>query len=926
MRRIAAWCLAVAFFLPITSYAQQRTEYRALWVDTLSTRLETHANVLAVVANAKAINANVIFAQIRRRGDAWYRRGDAGFVEPTPDQFPFAANFDPLQDLIDAAHAEGIEVHAYVIIGAIWHRAPNLFPPASAAHVFNQHGGFNAATNTIVHTSNTWLTRTVLTATQQTAAGITYQGHRFGADFWLDLGHPDAAEYTHNVVMSLVRNYDIDGVHLDRIRYPEFSGTGITQTPSSGTSIGYNSTSVARYRQRFGGVGDPPQNEANWVQWRRNQVTNFVRRLYVEVAAVKPQIKMSAALIAFGGGPTTEASWSSAEAYWRVYQDWRWWTEEGILDIAIPMVYKREHTAGEVTQFNQWLEWLKNHQYNRSGAIGIGNYLNSVEGTIRQTRRALLSPSTTGNFAAGVSYFSMATPDAAAAANPFSVPPGQNTPVRGYAEFAAGLTTSKSVNGATLYEPIPNDGGVLQQPAAIPLMTWRTAPTRGHVKGFARRADNTILDTSAVTITDALTNETKTSQSDGKGFYGGVDLKPGIHSARAVLGTETLYSCYFNVAPGKVSTADINSTTPTQFVKPLAAFEAEAEAGSCSAHVATGTLSITDACSGARTIDVARSDNASLTSPFPVGTTTITWTVTDSIGSSTFVQTVTVKDTQSPVIAAPADITTSTDPGSCTATVAVGSPVASDNCSFTLTKSRSDGAAIDAPYPKGLTTITWTATDAGGRSASATQKIVVADTEPPSVQAPADIEVNAPTGSCEANVNAGTATASDNCGPVTVTASRSDGKSLSAAYPKGTTTITWTATDSAGLTSAATQTITVKDAEAPVITHLRTDRRELWPPIHQMVTIRVSYDVSDNCGTVTTSLSVTSNEPENGLGDGDTAPDFTVVNNHEVELRAERSPFSDGRVYTVTVTAVDASGNTSTQSIDVTVPLNQGNN
>ena len=332
---------------------------------------------------------------MRRRGDSWYLNS----LEPLPDFAPIVAGFDPLQDLIVEAHASGIEVHAFVIIGAVWNKNPNfapsatLGPPTNPNHVFNLHGGYNPATQQIVQGPNNWLTRTLL---PDGANGISFQGHRFGSDFWLDLGHPDAAAYTSDVLLHLARNYDIDGLHLDRIRYPEISVSG--QTPSTGTNIGYNETSVARFQRRHGiAAGSPPpaQNNPLWNQWRRDQVSNLVRRVYLNAIAIKPHLKVSASLIAFGGGPTTEPGWNSAEAFWRVYQDWRAWTEEGILDIAMPMNYKREHSTTEVPLFERWNEWAKNHQYNRAVVIGNGVFLNAVEGSLRQVRRAL-APSARG--------------------------------------------------------------------------------------------------------------------------------------------------------------------------------------------------------------------------------------------------------------------------------------------------------------------------------------------------------------------------------------------------------------------------------------------------------------------------------------------------------------------------------------------------
>lgn len=525
-----------------------RSEYRAFWVDTFNTALNNHDDVVAVVNNARAANANAIFAQVRRRGDAWYLNS----LEPLPDGVAIAPGFDPLQDLITEAHAGGIEVHAFVITGAIWNRHPTtLPPPVSPDHVFNRHG-FNQATGQIYTGRDNWLTRTLL----PDGSGITFQGHRFGSDFWIDLGHPDAAAETADVLLHLVKNYDVDGLHLDRIRYPEFTATG--QTPANGINIGYNETSVARFQQRYRitpGSPPPATNDPRWVQWRRDQVTNFVRRVYLNAIAIKPQIKISAALIAFGGIGATESAWNSAEAYWRVYQDWRAWTEEGILDLAIPMNYKREHDAAQATQYNQWNEWTKNHQYNRAAIIGQGAFLNAIEGTLRQTRRAL-EPSSTGQSASGVIFFSMATSNVAVTANPFSLPPGQNTPVRPFAEFAAGLTTGKSLDGATLYEPAGLTP-IFGEPAAIPTFAWKTAPTRGHLMGFAKLADDSPFDAADVGITNLTTGQIKTTVTDGGGFYGGVDLAPGQYVARAKIGEVAVYSAVFTVAPGAVTIADL---------------------------------------------------------------------------------------------------------------------------------------------------------------------------------------------------------------------------------------------------------------------------------------------------------------------------------------------------------------------------------
>lgn len=106
----------------------------------------------------------------------------------------------------------------------------------------------------------------------------------------------------------------------------------------------------------------------------------------------------------------------------------------------------------------------------------------------------------------------------------------------------------------------------------------------------------------------------------------------------------------------------------------------------------------------------------------------------------------------------------------------------------------------------------------------------------------------------------------------------------------------------------------------PVISGASVDKPVLSVPNHKMVAVAVNYNVSDNCGGVTTALSVSSNEQVNGTGDGDTSPDWQVIDTHNVLLRAERSGDGTGRIYTITITATDSGGNTSTQTITVSVP------
>jgi len=115
--------------------------------------------------------------------------------------------------------------------------------------------------------------------------------------------------------------------------------------------------------------------------------------------------------------------------------------------------------------------------------------------------------------------------------------------------------------------------------------------------------------------------------------------------------------------------------------------------------------------------------------------------------------------------------------------------------------------------------------------------------------------------------------------------------------------------------------------QPPVIAGAMVSPGVLWPANHKMIDVRVSYTVTDDrdpSAAVQCSLSVASNEPVRGTGDGDTAPDWQVVNSHQVRLRAERSGSGNGRTYTVTITCTDTAGASSTQQVKVQVPKSLG--
>jgi hypothetical protein len=109
------------------------------------------------------------------------------------------------------------------------------------------------------------------------------------------------------------------------------------------------------------------------------------------------------------------------------------------------------------------------------------------------------------------------------------------------------------------------------------------------------------------------------------------------------------------------------------------------------------------------------------------------------------------------------------------------------------------------------------------------------------------------------------------------------------------------------------------DRKAPTISGFTLTPSALGPPNHKMVNVAALYSVSDASGSASCSLSVSSNEPANGNGDGNTGVDWVVLGRTSLQLRAERSGGGSGRVYTVTLSCVDSSGNTAVKTATATV-------
>lgn len=319
-------------------------EMRAVWITVLSGLDWPNTNALSPQSIAKqkkeiceqldqfkAANFNTILMQTRVRGDVIY----PSQIEPYTDALTGTCGkdpgYDPLAFIIDECHKRGMEFHAWVV----------AIPLGSDKHIRNQ--------------GNKSIAR------KKPSICMHYRGY-----WYLNPGHPEAKEYLFSVVKEIVSRYDVDGINFDYIRYPD----GRTRIPDQSTFRKYGKGKTL-------------------AQWRRDNITEMVRYIYKGVKELKPYVKI-------GSSPlgkyrdTNRYSSRGWNAYNTVFQDARYWLEEGIHDVICPMVYFREENFYPFV-----LDWKENCN-GRIVVPGLGVYfleeanwpLSDVEQQIYFTRSA----------------------------------------------------------------------------------------------------------------------------------------------------------------------------------------------------------------------------------------------------------------------------------------------------------------------------------------------------------------------------------------------------------------------------------------------------------------------------------------------------------------------------------------------------------
>ena len=305
---------------PIT--AQPKHEIRATWLTTLggmdwprnkATSAESiqrqQQELCEILDQLKEANFNTVMMQTRLRGDLIYPSAIETFPEALTGRTGKNPGYDPLAFAIEECHKRGMELHAWIVtIPAGNNRQVKLLGKHSVVkknrQLCKQHDG-------------AW---------------------------FLDPGQPGTADYLASIVREIVTQYDVDGIHFDYIRYPE----NAHRFPDKDT-----------YRKYGKGK--------NLKQWRRENITNIVRRLYNEVKQVKPWVKVSSSPVGKYKDTKRYSSYGW-NAYETVYQDAQGWLKEGIHDALFPMMYFKDNHFYPFV-----LDWKEN-DHGRWIVPGLGIY------------------------------------------------------------------------------------------------------------------------------------------------------------------------------------------------------------------------------------------------------------------------------------------------------------------------------------------------------------------------------------------------------------------------------------------------------------------------------------------------------------------------------------------------------------------------
>jgi uncharacterized lipoprotein YddW (UPF0748 family) len=278
-----------------------KPEGRALWVNRFE--YASAQDIARIVERAGKANFNVLYFQVRGQGDAYYRSKVEPCAVALCGQLGGDPPYDPLEVAITEARKYGIEIHAWLNALSAWpSRTADICAlldqdeSAKPRHLLLEHPDW-------VMVDDQGVPTTCPNNDEYVYWSPAWQGVR---------------SQLARVTKDLARNYEIKGIHLDRLRYP-------------GKAWSYDQASLEGFGR------DPAQFPAEWDQFRRDQVNLTAKAAFRAMVAIDPRLTMSAAVWAiyqdvFG--------WNATNAYETYFQDARAWARDGYLDVAAPMTYE----------------------------------------------------------------------------------------------------------------------------------------------------------------------------------------------------------------------------------------------------------------------------------------------------------------------------------------------------------------------------------------------------------------------------------------------------------------------------------------------------------------------------------------------------------------------------------------------------------
>ena len=341
--RCIVYLILIILFPHFNGVAYGVPEVRGLWVvrDTIT----TPKDVENLVDFADTHQYNVLFVQVRGRGDAFY----SSYFVGGPDNFPaIPHSFDPLQSIITRAHAKGIEVHAWVNMYLTWSSEE---PPSNPNHPLNTHPEWFMVS---------------IKGQSMADCPIDQVRNNSSEGRYLSPGIEEVRAYLSRVITELIVTYNVDGIHLDYIRYPgrEYDFHPVV----CNEFFSLHGVDPREIVAGDGGVDPTLTYLGKWVEYRTEQIDNQVRSIKRRIDLVDENIRLSAAV-----KPDVD------EAYYKFGQNWAGWLNEGIVDFVVTMSYFRDS--------DQLLEVMSKNidkVDERKIIGGIGAYLLKPEKTAEQ--------------------------------------------------------------------------------------------------------------------------------------------------------------------------------------------------------------------------------------------------------------------------------------------------------------------------------------------------------------------------------------------------------------------------------------------------------------------------------------------------------------------------------------------------------------